>query len=510
MANKSFVIQYVIKAREQYSKAAEKVAKSSVVMNAAISKSKASISKFSTSSKIAISRLAIKAKEDLGRVGRTSKRTGEAFRRLKEKIKDSMTSAKGSFSKFAKSAKRNGAIASAAITVPILLMAKSLKNAARDAVETRSKFRTVFKDVAAESQKTADALATNFGLAGTESRKLLGDTGDLLSGFGFTGKEALKLSNQVNELAVDLASFTNFSGGAEGASAALTKALLGERESLKSLGIAILDKDVKAKISEMVAKGSRFESERQAVAYATLAIAVEQSKNAIGDYARTSGDLANQERLTAARVQDLKEQLGRELLPIALKITMAIREVTEKFSAMNPEMKRAILIVAGVVAIIGPLLLLFAGIGLAIPLITTGLAALGAVAAVVFSPIGLAVMALAAGAFLIIKNWDKVKEYFFKFGRHMHAQLVQPIIDMKNKVMSIINAIKNFDFSAISFDDIKAQFFGSETKPDLSGGSKIDVGLNVGLDKGLVQKEAPNVSTRRSRRGDVGFALAGA
>jgi len=456
VANKSFVIQYVIKAREQYSEAARRVAKSSDEMRLSVDKSKKS------------------------------------------------------FAKFSASARKSGAILTAAATVPILLMAKSLKNAARDAIETRSKFKTVFKDVAVEAQKTATALAKNFGLAGTESRKLLGDTGDLLSGFGFTGKEALKLSNQVNELAVDLASFTNFSGGAEGASAALTKALLGERDSLVSLGIKILEKDLKTKISQMVSKGARFESERQAQAMATLALATEQSKNAIGDYARTSHELANQERLTAARIQDLKEQMGRELLPMALKLTKAIRGVVDSISSMSPEMRKAIMVIAGIIAVVGPLLLLIGGIGLAIPIITAGFAALAPVAAVAFGPIGLAVMAIAAGALLVIKNWDKVKAFFFSFGRHLHAQLVQPIIDMKNKVMSIINAIKNFDFSAISFDDIKAQFFGGETKPDLSGGSKIDVGLNVGLDKGLVQKEAPNVSTRRSRRGDVGFALAGA
>lgn len=456
MANKSFVIQYVIKAREQYSEAARRVAKSS------------------------------------------------------EQMRTSIDKTKKSFASFSASARKGGAILSAAATVPIIMMAKSLKDAARDATETRSKFKTVFKDVAVESQKTADSLAKNFGLAGTESRQLLSDTGDLLSGFGFTGEEALKLSNQVNELAVDLASFTNFSGGAKGASDALTKALLGERESVKSLGIAILDKDVKAKISQMVANGSVFASERQAVAHATLALAVEQSKNAIGDYSRTSEELANQERLTSARIQDLKEKMGAELLPMALKLTRAIRGVTESVSAMSPEMKKAILVVAGIVAVLGPLLLLIAGIGLVIPLITAGFAALGVVAAVAFGPIGLAVMAIAAGAFLVIKNWEKVKTFLTGFGKHAYARLVQPFIDMKNKVMAIIEAIKNFDFSKITFDDIKAQFFGNETKPDLSGGSKIDVGLNVGLDKGLVQKEAPSVSTRRSRRSDVGFALAGA
>ena len=239
MANKSFVVQYVIRARDKFSESANRVSDST------------------------------------------------------RKMKDSIRKSKESFVELSASMRKTGAIMSAAVTVPILLAANSLKNAASDAVEARSKFSAVFSSIGSESETAADKLAKSFGLSGTNARMLLGDTGDLLSGFGFTQKASLDLSTQVNSLAVDLASFTNFSGGAKGASDALTKALLGERESLKSLGIAILEKDVKTKVSQMVAEGHRFESLRQAKAVATLALATEQSKNAIGDFARTSGDLAN-------------------------------------------------------------------------------------------------------------------------------------------------------------------------------------------------------------------------
>ena len=107
----------------------------------------------------------------------------------------------------------------------ITLISVGLVKAASDAEETASKFATVFKDVAEEAKKAAKNLADNFGLSTNAAKELLSNTGDLLTGFGFTGEAALDLATQVNELAVDLASFTNFSGGAEGASAALTKAL---------------------------------------------------------------------------------------------------------------------------------------------------------------------------------------------------------------------------------------------------------------------------------------------
>ncbi len=158
------------------------------------------------------------------------------------------------------------------------------------------------------------------------------DTGDLLTGFGFTQESALDLSDQVNQLAVDLASFTNFSGGAQGASEALTKALLGERESVKALGISILDADVKAKVLENTQAGLTFETERQAKAYATLQLAQEQSGNAIGDFARSQDSFANQSRIAQAAVEDLSVAIGEQLLPFATTAVSTFADVARAFA----------------------------------------------------------------------------------------------------------------------------------------------------------------------------------
>jgi hypothetical protein len=188
----------------------------------------------------------------------------------------------------------------------------SLIKKASDAQETFGKFDTVFKNVKGQADSAAKALADSFGLSSVKAKELLGDTGDLLSGFGFTGQEALKLSDEVNRLAVDLASFTNFSGGAEGASKILTKALLGERESMKSLGIAITEADIKQLAED---KGIVGELDRQQKAMLTLELATRQSKNAIGDFERTQTGFANQSRILKARLEDISVAIGSKLLP---------------------------------------------------------------------------------------------------------------------------------------------------------------------------------------------------
>jgi len=203
-----------------------------------------------------------------------------------------------------------------------------LKNFARDAEETTNKFKTVFSSMESAATKTAKTLAASFGLAHSTAMELLGDTGDLLVGFGFTEESALELSKNVNELAIDLASFTNFSGGAEGASLALTKALLGERESIKSLGIAITEADLKGFAADQGLVWG--ELDRVAKAQVTYELALKQSSKASGDFARTQDDLANQERILSEKFKELKEDLGTALLPTFQDLTTWLGKAAEK------------------------------------------------------------------------------------------------------------------------------------------------------------------------------------
>jgi len=218
-----------------------------------------------------------------------------------------------------------GAFAVAAVRA-IGMFGKELISVASDAEETRNKFNVTFKDVSTSAAETAANLASSFGLSRTAAQSLLADTGDLLSGFGFTGEAALDMSTQVNELAVDLASFTNFSGGAEGASAALTKALLGEREGIKSLGISISEADI-AQLAED--KGIVGELDRQTKAQLTLELAVRQSGNAVGDFARSQDSFANQSRIATAKIEDLKVSLGSNLLPVANIAVKSFNELAD-------------------------------------------------------------------------------------------------------------------------------------------------------------------------------------
>ena len=319
-----------------------------------------------------------------------------------------MKKANRSIRKFGSNMKRIGGNMTRNITLPVIGLGAASIKAASDLEETRSKFNTVFSSIQNDAQNTAKEFKESFGLSSQAALGMLSDTGDLLVGFGFTEKEALNLSKQVNELAVDLASFTNFSGGANGASQALTKALLGEREAIKSLGIAITEADLKRFAEE---QGLVFkELDRVAKAQLTFELAVSQSQKAIGDFARTQGGFANQLRILRGEFNDLAAEFGTMLLPLAQKLVDAFRKVFEFLSKLSPEFKNNALNITLLVSAIGPLIF-------AVGTLSTALAA-------IFTSTGLVVVglgAMVAGFLYVRDNFEALKERLSDFGSFRNA-----------------------------------------------------------------------------------------
>ena len=240
---------------------------------------------------------------------------------LDKSLRDSKKEAKG----LGKAMNKIGGIIAGAFAVKsIFNFGKSLVKAGSDAQETSQKFGVVFRGITKEANAMAANLAKSYGMSTNESKKLLGNTGDLLTGFGVTKDEALKLSNEVQMLAADLASFSNVEGGAKFASEALTKGLFGETEQMKTLGIVVNQNSEEFK--NLVKKYQQTEGKtlQQAKALAVLETATTQSKNAIGDFARSQDSWANIQKRLGAQTDDFAATIGQRLLPGLEKVGLAL------------------------------------------------------------------------------------------------------------------------------------------------------------------------------------------
>lgn len=206
-------------------------------------------------------------------------------------------------------------VATSAVFIKTIGFLKDSAIAAINAQETFSKFDVVFSQMGSAAESAAMQFKDSFDLAEVTAKKMISDTGNILTGFGATQSQALDLSVAVNSLGADLASFTNYTGGAEGASQALTRAMLGERESLKLLGIVIREEDINVKLAAKGQKDLTGNALNLAKAQATLEIAMEQGKNAIGDYARTHDSASNTLKRAKEATTELQVAIGTALSP---------------------------------------------------------------------------------------------------------------------------------------------------------------------------------------------------
>ena len=212
-----------------------------------------------------------------------------------------------------------GAIAGAALFAgkQLLDFAQSSIFAASSAQEAAGAFGTTFGGAAEQLGEQLSKNANLFGLTTSEAKQLIGVFGAVAQGMGFTQDESADLSSRLFELSGDIASFNNVSSGAEPVLRAFQSAIVGEREALKTYGIAISEAEVQTKAFEMTGKTSADALTRQEKALATTELLFSKASVQIGNAEREAEGFAAQMLQTRAKTQELREEVGTELLPAA-------------------------------------------------------------------------------------------------------------------------------------------------------------------------------------------------
>lgn len=223
-----------------------------------------------------------------------------------------------------------------------------------DMEEAANRFNMVYGDIKNTATQTMQELRKEFGLSRGSAYEMLAGTGDLLTGFGFDQMSALKLSEQAAKLGADLYSFTNYAGGAKGATEALTKGMLGETESLKSLGVVIRQDSDEYKNLVKEIRATKGVTEQQAKAMAVLELATRQSKNAIGDWNRPGETFAQVAQAGKETIKEFSAILGGQFQDGVKGGLKGINELLGGYNNLAPANQRMI---TGGVALAAGLLL---------------------------------------------------------------------------------------------------------------------------------------------------------
>jgi hypothetical protein len=178
------------------------------------------------------------------------------------------------------------------------------------------KAETVFSGGAlAEVQAWAEESAAAMGLTSDQAVGMAAGMGDLLKPMGFTADQAGEMSTEMLDLSGALSAW---SGGARSASEVgdiLTKALLGEREQLKELGISISEADVSQRLMEMGAEDLTGAALEQAKAIATQQLIMEKSTDAQEAWQNGTMDGVKAQNEARASIENVKEGLVKALFP---------------------------------------------------------------------------------------------------------------------------------------------------------------------------------------------------
>lgn len=211
--------------------------------------------------------------------------------------------------------------------------------------------------------------------------------------------------------------------------------------------LANMDDPLKQNLAGVNLFGTQWEDVRSQVI-----VAMKDGVKGLGDFegaTKEASDAMRENNPMLALTQAAREMslaIGPVLLPIATiiseTIAPAIKSMAEGFASMSPAGQKVVLAIAGIVAAIGPLLVIFGqmaiGISGLIGLFGGGAAAggLAAVLTAITGPVGIAIAAIAAlvaAGVAVYKNWDGIVEFFSDVWE-----------GIKNAIMTAANAVLDF------------------------------------------------------------------
>jgi hypothetical protein len=172
--------------------------------------------------------------------------------------------------------------------------AKATISAASDLQESMSKVKVVFGDSADEIISWSRTSVNAMGMSQQAALEAAGTFGNLFDSLGLAEKASVDMSTGIVQLAADLASFNNV--GTEETLLALRSGLLGEAEPMRKFGSALSAARVEAyALAQGIVKNKSALTEAQKVQI-RYKLMVEDTKNAQGDFARSSNNAAAQQK----------------------------------------------------------------------------------------------------------------------------------------------------------------------------------------------------------------------
>jgi hypothetical protein len=197
-------------------------------------------------------------------------------------------------------------------------------DAASDLGEATNAVNVAFGDAAEGILKLGENSARGLGLSKTELFGISTQFSNFAKTIAGEGGDVVKIVDEISTRGADFASVFNLD--VSEALAKFQSGLAGQSEPLRAYGIDISAANVEAyALANGIGDGTGALTEQEKV-LARYGLIMEQTAITQGDFTNTSDSLANQQRITAATIEDLRAKIGESLLPVMEKIMTFILE----------------------------------------------------------------------------------------------------------------------------------------------------------------------------------------
>lgn len=201
--------------------------------------------------------------------------------------------------------------------------------AASNAEETQNRFQAVFKTSVEEAEKFVEVLANEVGRDPFKIKDSISSLQAFNVGLGFSEDQSLEMSETIQSLIFDFASFNNITD--EDATARFLAALSGSSEVMDKFGVNIKEAALEQESFRIgINKASADLTEQEKV---ILRLSIIQNslteQGALGDAVTTAGSFANQTKRLNANLSQLATTIGVSLLPTIAPFLQIINRLLE-------------------------------------------------------------------------------------------------------------------------------------------------------------------------------------
>lgn len=221
-----------------------------------------------------------------------------------------------------------GAFSAGFVGTQVFGVVKGLATMAGEAEKTELRFKRVFGSMSTSVSMFSSKLATDLGRVETDVKSGMVSFQAFFQGLGFGGKEAAGMSQKMQGLSYDLASFFNIQD--DNAQKRFLAALAGSPEVLDQFGINLKQAALQTELYSMGIKSTVQNTDELTKTQGRLNIIMRAmtSNGILGDAQRTMNTWDNTVKRTWASLKTLGIAIGNMLLPVLKGFLNAVMAIT--------------------------------------------------------------------------------------------------------------------------------------------------------------------------------------